>query len=141
DYPHVTENARIYFEDIEEWDHAIELVMNEALRTKSTFWMDILAGYVERGLTVTYEPAYFSELLEALYHLDRVRFERFVEILWQSYRKSNVYLEWIDVLNASLHEMESDRKSTRLNSSHVSISYAVFCLKKKTKKQPANITA
>src|SRR5690242_12623518 len=27
-----------------------------------------------------------------------------------------------------------DRKSTRLNSSHMSISYAVFCLKKKTKK-------
>src|SRR5207253_9091838 len=26
-----------------------------------------------------------------------------------------------------------DRKSTRLNSSHVAISYAVFCLKKKTK--------
>src|SRR5207302_8680532 len=28
----------------------------------------------------------------------------------------------------------SDRKSTRLNSSHVKISYAVFCLKKKNKK-------
>src|SRR5690606_39886768 len=28
---------------------------------------------------------------------------------------------------------EQDRKSTRLNSSHVKISYAVFCLKKKTK--------
>src|SRR5690606_39518922 len=28
-----------------------------------------------------------------------------------------------------------DRKSTRLNSSHVKISYAVFCLKKKKKKQ------
>src|SRR5207245_9797441 len=28
-----------------------------------------------------------------------------------------------------------DRKSTRLNSSHGSISYAVFCLKKKTKKK------
>src|SRR5207249_9795803 len=27
---------------------------------------------------------------------------------------------------------DRDRKSTRLNSSHVSISYAVFCLKKKT---------
>src|SRR5438067_11383165 len=27
---------------------------------------------------------------------------------------------------------DTDRKSTRLNSSHVSISYAVFCLKKKT---------
>src|SRR5207302_8577558 len=32
-----------------------------------------------------------------------------------------------------------DRKSTRLNSSHVKISYAVFCLKKK-KQQPAAIT-
>src|SRR5690242_21610129 len=28
---------------------------------------------------------------------------------------------------------QSDRKSTRLNSSHMSISYAVFCLKKKKK--------
>src|SRR5690625_6491054 len=28
-----------------------------------------------------------------------------------------------------------DRKSTRLNSSHVAISYAVFCLKKKKKQQ------
>src|SRR5437868_10477758 len=28
---------------------------------------------------------------------------------------------------------DADRKSTRLNSSHVSISYAVFCLKKKKK--------
>src|SRR5690349_22000117 len=30
---------------------------------------------------------------------------------------------------------EQDRKSTRLNSSHVEISYAVFCLKKKSKDQ------
>src|SRR5690625_6598000 len=29
------------------------------------------------------------------------------------------------------HAEEQDRKSTRLNSSHVAISYAVFCLKKK----------
>src|SRR5204863_3812902 len=30
--------------------------------------------------------------------------------------------------------LEADRKSTRLNSSHVEISYAVFCLKKKKKR-------
>src|SRR5574341_734769 len=30
-----------------------------------------------------------------------------------------------------LYEIEQDRKSTRLNSSHQLISYAVFCLKKK----------
>src|SRR5689334_23597427 len=34
---------------------------------------------------------------------------------------------------------ERDRKSTRLNSSHSSISYAVFCLKKKNK-NPKRIT-
>src|SRR5690554_7347046 len=34
---------------------------------------------------------------------------------------------------AEFESPASDRKSTRLNSSHVRISYAVFCLKKKTK--------
>src|SRR5690242_21551880 len=37
--------------------------------------------------------------------------------------------QWQDPSTASGRE---DRKSTRLNSSHMSISYAVFCLKKKT---------
>src|SRR5690242_21814358 len=36
-------------------------------------------------------------------------------------------------------QFEKDRKSTRLNSSHMSISYAVFCLKKKKKKKKKNI--
>src|SRR2546427_2069785 len=33
------------------------------------------------------------------------------------------------------HQCSGDRKSTRLNSSHSQISYAVFCLKKKKKKK------
>src|SRR5256885_11955462 len=33
-----------------------------------------------------------------------------------------------------MNDSSSDRKSTRLNSSHLVISYAVFCLKKKTTK-------
>src|SRR5438045_7912100 len=39
-----------------------------------------------------------------------------------------------DRTHARAAEEELDRKSTRLNSSHLGISYAVFCLKKKTKK-------
>src|SRR5207253_6477860 len=35
---------------------------------------------------------------------------------------------------AACREKNLDRKSTRLNSSHVAISYAVFCLKKKKNK-------
>src|SRR5690242_21060980 len=43
--------------------------------------------------------------------------------------------ERITVILAKLQQLKAakpDRKSTRLNSSHMSISYAVFCLKKKT---------
>src|SRR2546427_8642295 len=36
-------------------------------------------------------------------------------------------------------DVEVDRKSTRLNSSHSQISYAVFCLKKKKKKHKKTI--
>src|SRR5437660_8654051 len=38
------------------------------------------------------------------------------------------------------HQSGKDRKSTRLNSSHVAISYAVFCLKKKTSVLPSPVT-
>src|SRR3712207_7675142 len=45
-------------------------------------------------------------------------------------------VEWRGLYHARLRRGRSghdrDRKSTRLNSSHANISYAVFCLKKKT---------
>src|SRR5690606_9217562 len=47
---------------------------------------------------------------------------------------SPVRLTWNDFLDLPQSDLVSDiqdRKSTRLNSSHVKISYAVFCLKKK----------
>src|SRR5690242_21232198 len=50
--------------------------------------------------------------------------------------------DWAEGMGASLRTglrslagSTEDRKSTRLNSSHMSISYAVFCLKKKKKKR------
>src|SRR3712207_7140033 len=42
--------------------------------------------------------------------------------------------DWVLIGNKKLRRLDSvakDRKSTRLNSSHANISYAVFCLKKK----------
>src|SRR3712207_8902043 len=48
---------------------------------------------------------------------------------------TDLYLEEIgalrDELSLAAASAELDRKSTRLNSSHANISYAVFCLKKK----------
>src|SRR5204863_8414015 len=40
----------------------------------------------------------------------------------------------VNALHVIVTGVAEDRKSTRLNSSHVEISYAVFCLKKKKKK-------
>src|SRR3989475_2421604 len=43
--------------------------------------------------------------------------------------------QYTQLKNLPVHRaMREDRKSTRLNSSHSQISYAVFCLKKKKKK-------
>src|SRR3712207_7631346 len=50
--------------------------------------------------------------------------------LWDSYGGSPEDILFIDIYEHWLEPRE-DRKSTRLNSSHANISYAVFCLKKK----------
>src|SRR5690554_7548249 len=43
-------------------------------------------------------------------------------------------IPFVDRVVSVVSLKEQDRKSTRLNSSHVRISYAVFCLKKKKRK-------
>src|SRR5207253_10945646 len=76
-------------------------------------------------------PISFVGLAELdLHPAERRRTQRRVEGLWHG-RASEIRL------GKSLTERfrKRDRKSTRLNSSHVAISYAVFCLKKKKKKK------
>src|SRR3712207_7348414 len=51
-------------------------------------------------------------------------------ILLEDVRRSE--LDALDDRLRRTAELSRDRKSTRLNSSHANISYAVFCLKKKT---------
>src|SRR5438270_8771228 len=48
---------------------------------------------------------------------------------------------WVRVVAAVALSFFADRKSTRLNSSHSQISYAVFCLKKKKQFTPAQKNA
>src|SRR3989442_8560853 len=50
-------------------------------------------------------------------------------------RKIKVFAKLVFHFQAGLLGSGTDRKSTRLNSSHVRISYAVFCLKKKRKRE------
>src|SRR5688572_31817443 len=57
--------------------------------------------------------------------IDRPEFFAWLETNWQEIFSGGP---------ARIHAIAEDRKSTRLNSSHSQISYAVFCLKKKKKK-------
>src|SRR5438128_7985713 len=56
--------------------------------------------------------------------------------LYVTYARRQRREDWVEPLD---HVLLTDRKSTRLNSSHGSISYAVFCLKKKKKNGIATI--
>src|SRR5436309_11858069 len=54
--------------------------------------------------------------------------------------QNHLSCDLIDVMPSGAR-LYIDRKSTRLNSSHVKISYAVFCLKKKTYATPSTFPA
>src|SRR5690625_5721995 len=71
-----------------------------------------------------------------LYKCPDNAFDIGVEVFWMSSSLSylvNVYDHDRGILLTRQHDVfaATDRKSTRLNSSHVATSYAVFCLKKK----------
>src|SRR2546426_2951922 len=82
-----------------------------------------------------------SPLLEVFYarpqHLfqDRRRRARFGSHMWDGVRRAD------PTFDTRCTVEQRDRKSTRLNSSHLVISYAVFCLKKKKKSDKYRYTA
>lgn len=112
DYSDVTEIARRYFEDIGAWDHALELAVHEAIRTESYFWFDCLEGYAGREFLPSVDPHYFREVLVALYYKDKARFERLAGALWESYRGSDFYFQWLVEINQLLQNHQSDQPYT-----------------------------
>src|SRR5690625_6343800 len=69
---------------------------------------------------------YFESKDNLIYHV----FKYYVDDIWEEQKEM---LESDIPFNKKIEKIILDRKSTRLNSSHVAISYAVFCLKKKKK--------
>src|SRR3712207_7651050 len=56
-----------------------------------------------------------------------------IPVLVEERHRSRLGPHALDLLPCPKSLLDQDRKSTRLNSSHANISYAVFCLKKKKK--------
>src|SRR5690625_5982827 len=64
--------------------------------------------------------------------------QKIIETVWGAIKTAiGAVWDWLkgvfDGMKEGIASVGQDRKSTRLNSSHVAISYAVFCLKKKNK--------
>ncbi|WP_231735241.1 GTPase domain-containing protein [Gracilibacillus massiliensis] len=108
DYPQVTDTARGFFEEQEDWENAVELAANEAKRTESLLWFKILEEYVEQGHTSSIHPNYFSEVLTILYHVDHNRFESITTTLWNSYKQNDLYFSWLEEINNLLLSVDPE---------------------------------
>src|SRR5690554_7401061 len=85
-------------------------------------------GRVYAGTQLAVDRKVAIKLLHPSVHGRELGTERFL-------REAKAVARLSDASCLTLFDFGLDRKSTRLNSSHVRISYAVFCLKKKKKKK------
>ncbi|WP_335487467.1 dynamin family protein [Bacillus sp. JJ1773] len=106
DYRDVTSIAKAFFEKHQDWKNAIELAVNESIRTGDLAWFDILQSYVEEGKIKKTEPNYFNEALVTLFKADLAKFERLAVSLWNQYRIGDLYFTWVKELNHILLHME-----------------------------------
>src|SRR5690625_6271486 len=101
-----------------------ELLLNQGADILDLGGMSTRAGSSEISLdeelkrVVPTVEAIMKEFPEAIISVDTYR--------------SEVAKRSVEAGASIINDISADRKSTRLNSSHVAISYAVFCLKKKT---------
>jgi GTPase Era involved in 16S rRNA processing len=110
DYPGVTEIARAFFEEQNDWENAVELAVNEGVRTGSPKWFDVLKQYVDHGHTRSFAPEYFNEALSILFQVDRSRFEQLAVSLWQSYKGQSAYMTWLKEFNHLFSGMDGNRR-------------------------------
>src|SRR5699024_11937901 len=130
-------------DDAEEVERAARFALDYRMKFGGDVFIDLL-GYRKYGHNEGDEPRFTQpKLYEAIGKHKNVR-DLYADVLMEQNVIEEGYVDQIekefkDQLEESLQDSRkeettaatTDRKSTRLNSSHVSISYAVFCLKKK----------
>src|SRR5690606_39432371 len=101
----------------------------ENLKEYQSITKDWIFGYLTYDLKNDVEDLK-SENFDGLQFPDLYFFQPKKLFLFKDNQVEIQYLNAVsDELETDLKTIEQDRKSTRLNSSHVKISYAVFCLK------------
>ncbi|MGN1400794.1 MAG: dynamin family protein [Bacillus sp. (in: firmicutes)] len=112
DYEKITEVAQLFFEQSKDFDNAIELAVNESIRTEKSYWFDVLIGYAEKNVAAGHDPDYFIEVLRIMFYVDSNRFEKLVVALWSSYEETSFYIKWLQNFNAFLKEVEIEKSQS-----------------------------
>ena len=110
DYPNVTKMARAFFEEQKDWPNAVELAVNESIRTESMAWFDVLHAYIKQGVAQSSAPDYFARTLESLYQLEPVRFEKMAVALWKNYKYTDSYFNWLEVITELIGKGEHSKE-------------------------------
>src|SRR5690625_895660 len=109
---------------------SLELFDLQYVKQGPEWYLKIFVDKKEGGITIDECGLLSNELSEKLDEEDFIPGTYFLEVSSPGVERPISTKE--DFKNSV---GKQDRKSTRLNSSHVAISYAVFCLKKKKKKK------
>ncbi|WP_064094384.1 GTPase domain-containing protein [Rossellomorea aquimaris] len=107
DYPNVSELARAFYEEQEDWNHAVELAVKESIRTQRAIWFATLREYSDQGYTTSFTPTYFYDVLITVYENDRNQFKDLVLSLWTGYQgTSQTHIEWMSTVNTIFEYVE-----------------------------------
>ncbi len=112
DYQNITEAAQAFFEQQRDHENAMELAVQESIRTQDRYWFGVLIDYVEAGYIKSMEPDYFTEVLRIVYKVDPIRFEKLAAAIWKWYEPSPLYIKWIKLINKLVAEFDVRHSSS-----------------------------
>ncbi|WP_100332989.1 tetratricopeptide repeat protein [Bacillus alkalisoli] len=108
DYPNVTSIAKVFYEEQNDHQHAVELAVSEIIRTESTEWIHIFKSYIDNGFAKEFDPRYFVEVLHVVKAIGHREFVLLLTSLWVSYRTSDNYFAWINTVNELIFSIQTE---------------------------------
>lgn len=97
--------AKRFFEEIEDWKNAMEIAVNELLRTKEEYWVNVLEAYIKNDY-IDHEPSYFIPALKKSFYINKDKFITIATNLWNYFKGKDNFLEWLVEWNTFICELE-----------------------------------
>ncbi|AST93854.1 MULTISPECIES: tetratricopeptide repeat protein [Sutcliffiella] len=106
DYSDVTAIAIEFYENQNDWKQAVDLCIEELVRTRNISWLSTLLGYIENGYVKQIEPAYFQSILNTTLQWNERAFVELVYSLWKCYMEEPSFLDWLHTINVVMDKLD-----------------------------------